>query len=128
MQAVGQTVGPGNWMVFPLKRTGLDVFFTDHAAPPKVNASPAAIAQVGSAVALSTSVAPTAPVQPGQIPDADVAQIQPGMKSSDVQRLLGKPYSQIQGETLLWMYQLKSGKRAKIQIGADGVSEVRIAN
>ena len=70
----------------------------------------------------------TPPTSPRLVADADVAKIHVGMPASEVNRILGKPSSKIQGDAQQWNYQLESRKWAKIQLSSDGVTEVRIAN
>ena len=61
------------------------------------------------------------------VPDAEFARVALGMAYSELEGILGKPYSRIEGDSLSLTYHLVSGKYGKIVVENRAVSSTRVS-
>lgn len=89
-------------------------------------AEEAAIATQPAPASSSASTAATA--MPNRVADAEFARITKDTPYGEVTRILGRPYSRIEGDEVRLTYLLESGKRGQVTIENRAVTAARIVD
>jgi hypothetical protein len=91
--AIGKTVAPGNWTVYPIKVSGVDVYFADRATLVRRRASSSAATGAATTPPPSDMKASTPPISTGQ--PIDPSQVSEGLDRSELISRYGEPMMRI---------------------------------